>query len=80
MYQQRRAQPVQNPDRFNGLLRRVVGYSNIERFAGTHGMIKRSHCLFQRCVRVRAVRIKDVDIVQSQPLQALIQTGQHIFS
>ncbi|MNW69241.1 hypothetical protein D3C74_482080 [compost metagenome] len=55
MNQQRRAQPVQNPDGLQGLLRRIVGYSNIERFPGTYGMIKRSHCLFKRGVRIRTV-------------------------
>ena len=57
----------------------VVGKPRVQRPAALHGGGQRAHGLLQRGVRVHAVMVENVHIVQPHPLQALVQTGQQIF-
>ncbi|MNW57814.1 hypothetical protein D3C74_356440 [compost metagenome] len=80
MDQQRRAEAGQNTDSLHGLLRRIIGQPDIQRLAGTDRCIQSTHCFFQRRLRVRPVRIKNIHIIQPQPLQALVEAREHVFT
>ena len=51
-----------------------------ERLAAAHRLGQRTHCFFQRGVRIHAVVVKNIHIVQPHAAQALIQAGQQVFA
>ena len=63
-----------------GALRIVGGDADIERLALAHGGVERAHRLLERRLRIDAVRIEDVDIVEPHALQALVEAGEQIFA
>ena len=65
--QQRRAEPGEDLDRLLGALRRVGADAHVQRLALPHGAVERAHRLLQRSVRIEAVRIEDVDVVEPHP-------------
>ena len=58
------------------LIARVIGEPHIQRAPAAHGLTERLHTLLDGRVRVRAVVIEYVHIVELQPPQALIEARQ----
>ena len=66
-----------------GLLQRrpvVVRQSHVQRLAAGHDLGERPHRLLKRRLRIHAVMVEDVHIVQSKPLQALVQRSDQILA
>ena len=61
-------------------VRRVVRDSDIQGSAAVHDGLQGAHGLLQRGLRIRAVVVEDVDIVQMHPLQALIRARNQVLS
>ena len=80
MDHRRRAQPAEDRGGLRRLGRAVRRDADIERLSLAHGRIKGRHGLFERRLRVEAVRIEDVDVVQPHALQALVKAGMQIFA
>jgi hypothetical protein len=57
-------------------LGRIGGHAGIERFALLDGIRERSDRLVEGRVRIEAVRVEDVDVVESGAPQALVQAGE----
>ena len=66
--------------RLSGTVRRVVRDPDIQGFAAVHDGLQSAHGLLQRGLRIRAVVVEDVDIVQMHPLQALIRARNQVLS
>ncbi len=62
---------------FAGRVRRDAG---VERLALAHGGVEGAHRLLERRVRVEAVRVEDVDVVEPHPLQALIEAREQVLA
>ena len=80
MDQQPRPQLAQDGDR---LFRPVCGAGrdpDVERLAVPDGGVERPHRLLQWRLRVESVRVEDVDVVESHPLQALVQAGEQVLA
>src|SRR5690606_11956569 len=75
-----RAELLQDRHRLTGALGVVGGNPDIERAAGTHDVVERDHRLFERRIRVEAVGVEDIDIVESHALQALVAAGDQILA
>ena len=58
----------------------IIGKSNIQCLTAPYDLRKCPHCLFQWCLRIHSVMIKNIHIRQSHTLQTLIETGNQIFS
>src|SRR6266536_1803708 len=67
--QQRGTELAQDAYRLAGLLRVVRGDAGVQRLAGAYRRVQRAHRLLKRSVRVEAVRVEDVDVVQPHPAQ-----------
>ena len=52
---------------------RVFGEPDVKRFATADDVHQRADGLLQRCVRIRAVVVEHVHIIQLQAAQALVQ-------
>ena len=59
---------------------RIAAYAHVQRLALLHRTGQRAHGFFQRGVRVKAVAVKNIDVVQAHALQALVQAGEHVFA
>ncbi len=64
-----RVQFPKNLDGFTRPLRTVRGDAGIQRPARTHSMVERTHRLFDRGIRVEAVRVENVDVLEPHPLE-----------
>ena len=62
------------------LLRPVGRNSDIQSLAAADGALQRAHRLLERCGGVEAVRIENVDVVETHALETLIQAGEQIFA
>ncbi|MCY1233054.1 hypothetical protein D9M72_455720 [compost metagenome] len=71
---------LQDGCRLAGALRIVGGDADIERPARTHDMVERAAGFFERRVRIEAMRIEDVDIVEAHALQALVAGSDHVLA
>jgi hypothetical protein len=78
--QQRCAQVAEQPGRLPSALRGVGGDPRVQRPAGAHRGVERTHRLLERGIRVEAVRIEDVHIVQTQSVQRLVQRGEQVLT
>ena len=57
----------------------IVGDPGIQGLSAFDRCVEGHHALFQWGIGVHAMVIKNIYIVQSHPLKALIQTGQQVF-
>ena len=78
--EQRGAQLAQDAGGLAGLLGGVVGDADVQRLALLDRRVQRAHRLLQRSLRVGAVRVEDVDVVEAHPLQALVERGEHVLA
>src|ERR1700678_512509 len=49
--------------------------AQIESFAGAHHITERFYCFLDRCLRVEAMNLVEVDIIDSKPLKAFVYGG-----
>lgn len=61
-------------------LRAIVGSPGIEGAAGADDVVQRPHGLLERRAGVVPVRIEDLHVLQTQPLQALVATGHQVLA
>ncbi len=80
MDQQRRTEVTQNRRRLPRPLSVVGGEADVERLALAHGRVEGAHRLLQRRRAVQPVGVEDVDVVQTHPLQRLVERGEHILA
>ena len=76
----RRPERAHDRRRLAGLLRRVRGDARVERLALPHGRVERAHRLLERRVRVEAVRVEDVDVVEAHPREALVEAREQVLA
>jgi len=72
LFEQRRHLP--------GFYPRIRRDADVQRLALLHRRGKGAGGLLQRGVRIETVGVKDIDIVHTQALQALIEAGQHVLA
>jgi hypothetical protein len=75
-----RAQLAEELSGAGGEVGGVVRDPGIERLARADGVRDGAHRLLDRRVRVGAVRIKDIDVVEAEALQALVERRQEILA
>ena len=80
MKQTRRFILFQNGNGTRSFICLIIGNADIQCLTLANHIGKGTHRLLQRCLRIRAVMIEDIDIIQIHALQACIQTGHQIFS
>jgi hypothetical protein len=78
--EQRHALGAEERGRVAGLVRRIRRDPDIERLALVDGGGQRPHRLLQRGVRVEAVRVEDVEVLDAHPAQALVEARQHVLA
>ncbi|MPM43958.1 hypothetical protein SDC9_90636 [bioreactor metagenome] len=78
--QQRGAEVRGDPGGLGRLRRGVRGDTDIKGPAGPDRLVEGHHGLLDRGLRVEAVAVEDVDVVQPEPLQRLVQRGQHVLA
>ena len=76
----RRAQAAADRGGFARLLRRVGGDARVEGLALPHRRVESPDRLLERCVRVEAVRVEDVDVLEAHPRERLVQARQHVLA
>ena len=62
---QRSAHFVEDPGRLDGAFGGVGRDAGVQRPSRPHGGVERAHRLFERGVRIEAVRIEDVDVIHA---------------
>ena len=70
--------PLENLAGTAGILRTVIGNADIERFPLAYRAGQRLHGFLQRRIRIGAVMIENIHVIQPKPLQALIQRGKQV--
>ncbi len=80
MDQQGGAQVAHDRRRAGRLLRRVRRDTGVQRLARADGPVQRAHGLLQRRVRVGAVVVEDVDVLQAHPPQGLVEAGGEVLA
>ena len=80
MDQQRRAKTPQDLRGLARPLRRIGGDPHVERLALADGAVESAHRLFQTRVRIDAVGIEDVDVVETHPAEALVEAGEKVLA
>ncbi len=78
--QQRRAERAEDLDRFDRALGAVGADSDIQRLALPDGGVEGAHRLVQWGLRVNAMRVEDVDVVEPHPPKALIEAPEEILA
>ena len=78
--QQRGAQVAQDAHGLLGALGRVGRDAGVERLALPHRGVQRTQGLLERRVRVEAVRVEDVHVVEAHPRQALVEAGEEVLA
>ena len=71
------------PERFDGssgLFGIVIGDAHIQRLAAADDLVQCTHGFLNGGIRIRAVMVKNVHMIQMHPLQRLLQTGDQIFA
>ncbi len=58
----------------------IIGNADIERLALCNERCQRAHGFFERRLRIEAVRIENVDIVEAEALQRLIGRGDEVLA
>ena len=58
----------------------VIRYARIQCLAAPYNICKRSHCLLKRCLRIHPVMVKNIHIIKTQSLKALVDTCHKIFT
>ncbi len=76
--QQRGTEAPQYGDGLRGAFRRIGGDARVQRPARTHRGIQGAHRLLKGGIRVEAVGVEDVDVVEAHPAQRLVQAGQQV--
>ena len=80
MDEERRAEPAQDRRRLLRLRRRVRRDAGVERLALAYGGVERAHRLLERRLRIEAVRVEDVDVVETHPPEALIEAREQVLA
>ena len=62
------------------LLGRVRRDPDVERLALPHRAVERAHRLLERRVRVEPVRVEDVDVLEAEPLEALVEAREQVLA
>ncbi len=78
--EQRNAHLAQDARGLQRAARRVRRDAGVQRLALLHGRGERAHGLLQRSVRVGPVVVEDVDVVEPEPLEALVEAGQQVLA
>ena len=61
-------------------LRRVGADADVQRLALAHRRVKRPHRFLERCDRVDAVGVEDVDVLQPHSREALLEAREQVFA
>src|SRR5439155_2880125 len=80
MDQERCAEPAQDRDCLARPLRGVGRDPDVERLALAHGSVQRAHGFLERRLRVEAVRVEDVDVLEAQPFQTLLEAREQVLA
>ena len=78
MDQQRYAELAEDLRRLARLGRRVRGDADVQRPAPVYRAGERAHRLLQRRLRIEAVRVEDVDVVEPHPCEALLEAREQV--
>ncbi len=76
--QERRSQGVEDRRRLARLLRGVGRDPGVQRLPLPHGRVERAHRLLERRLRVEAVRVEDVDVVETDATEALVEAREQV--
>src|SRR5262245_30816692 len=66
--------------RFTRLLSRVRGDARVQRLAGPDRRVERAHRLLEWRLRVEAVGVEDVDVLETHPREALIEAREEVLA
>ena len=58
----------------------VAGDTDVEGFAGLHSGDEGAHGFFERRFAIGTVTVKNVHVIESQALQALVEAGEEVFA
>ena len=75
-----RTHGAQQPGGFARLLGTVIGDAGIKGLALADRLSQRAHRLLERRFGIEAMRIKDVDVIQAHPAQALFEARQQVLA
>src|SRR6476619_1856580 len=75
-----RAEATKNSGGFRRLRGTIGGNPDVKRLALADRRFERRHRLLKWRVRVKAVRLKDIDIVEAKSFEALVETGEKLFA
>src|SRR5690625_191979 len=78
--EQRRTQVAQDRDRLARTFRRVRRDARVPRLAGAHCGVERTHRLLERRIRVEAVAVEDVDVIETHPAQRVVEARQQVLA
>ena len=78
--EERRPEVAQDGRRLARLLRRVGGDAGVERLPLAHGRVERAHRLLERRLRVEAMGVEDVDVVEPHSPQALVEAREQVLA
>ncbi len=78
--EQRRAEVAQDGRRLARPVRVVRGNPRVQRAARAHCGVQRAHRLLEWCVRVEAVGVEDVDVVEAHPGQRLVERREEVLA
>ena len=78
--EQRSAEVAQDRGGLARLLRRVRGDAGVERLALPYRRVERSHRLLERRLRVEAMRVEDVDVVEAHAREALVEAREQVLA
>ena len=71
---------TENACRLDRARRRVRRDAGVERLARVHRGGERTHRLLERRLRVGAVVIEDVDVIETQPVKRLVKRGEDVLA
>ena len=80
MDEQWRSEIAEDRSRLVRLLRRVRRDPGVQSLAGSNGGVERAHRLLERSLRVEAVRVEDVDVVELHPREALVEAREEVLA
>ena len=80
MDEQWRAELAGDLGRLAGAFGRVAADAHVQRPARADGVVERGNGLLERGLRIEAMRVEDVDIVETKTAQRLIKRREHILA
>ena len=78
--EERRPELAQDRGRLARLLGGVGGDARVQRLPLPHGGVERAHRLLERRLRVEAVRVEDVDVVEAEAREALVEAREQVLA